>query len=438
MIGREGTAYASSVKHRTFSPSYLFDVLSGLPRARAYWIALSGGADSVALLRSLAEIRSQLPAPLKAIHINHGLQPQAPEWVRFCQDLCLELRVPCTVVNVNIERNTGGSLEARARQARYEAIKNHLGSGEAVVTAHHQDDQVETVLLHLVKGAGTNGLAAMPVWRSFADGFLFRPLLGIRRAQLMDWLTKREFSWVEDESNQNLDYDRNYLRHEILPKLEARWSGTVACLARSARLQAAQSEINAVLAKLDLATVEEFPRGTLAIDKVLTLTPARRDNLLYWWLCNKGPKVIPSQRQLEVLHHDLLLAGRCAHPGMKIGNVMLRRYQNSLYKIAWRDDPPIGAFEWRLNRPLELPQMGLYLEPQILLRLFHEFNENTLLTLCFRQGGERFKPRGSAHSRRLKQLFQVWRVPVWKRERVGLIYYQGKLVMIWGYAQAAK
>jgi len=396
---------------------------------------LSGGADSVALLRSLAEIQPWLAAPLKAIHINHGLQPQASKWAGFCRDLCLELQIPCEIVSVDIEHNTSESLEAMARQARYQAISDHLGAGEAVMTAHHQDDQAETVLLHLIKGAGPGGLAAMPVWRFFANGFLFRPLLGFRREQLLNWLAQGEFSWVEDESNNNLTYDRNYLRHEILAKLEVRWPGVVSCLARSAQHQAAQRELDSTLAKLDLASVGEFPRGTLAIDRLQGLTTARRNNLLYWWLRERGLKVIPTQRQIEVLYHDLILASNGAHPEMKIGDVLLRRYQNSLYKTALREYPPIKETKWKLDHPLELPQLGLYLEPQALLRIFRHFSKNTLLTIRFRRGGERFKPPGNSHSRSLKQLFQEWQVPVWKRGRVGLVYHHGQLVMILGYAR---
>jgi len=425
------------VKHKAFSPSILLGILLGLPRTRAYWVALSGGADSVALLRSLAEIQARLPAPLKAIHINHGLQPQALEWADFCRELCLELQVPCEIVNVNIERNTGEGLEAAARHARYHAMSHHLGAGEAVVTAHHQDDQAETVLLHLIKGAGANGLAAMPEWRYFADGFLFRPLLGFRRQQLFDWLEKGGFAWVEDESNKNLDYDRNYLRHEILPRLEARRAGVVPCLARSADHQAAQSEINFALAELDLGAVSERPSATLAIDKLLVLSPVRRNNLIYWWLRNTGVKVIPSQRQLDVIYHDLLLAGSNAQPAIKIGHTLLRRYQNSLYKTALKERKCAAIDEviWRLDGPLILPQLGLYLEPQAVLRVFNRFDKNTRLTIRFRQGGERFKPVGSHHKRSLKQLFQNWQVPQWKRDRVGLIYHQEGLVMILGYAQ---
>ncbi len=425
------------VKHPTFSPSILLDILKGLPRVRAYWVALSGGADSVALVRSLASIQDQLPAPIKAIHINHGLQPQAVQWADFCRDLCLELKIPCGIVSVNIEQNTGESLEAAARHARYQAIGYHLGAGEAVLTAHHQNDQAETVLLHLIKGAGVNGLAAMPVWRSYGEGFLFRPLLGFRREQLLDWLAKGGFSWVEDESNNSLDYDRNYLRHEILPRLAVRWPGVVSCLARSARHQSNQAEVNSTLAKKDFATVSERLCGTLAIDKLLALTPVRRNNVLYWWLRNRGLKVIPSQRQLDALYHDLLLAGHHAHPEIKIGEVILRRYQNSVYKIPLRECLPIDEVLWILDRPLKLPQLGLYLEPQSVLRMFDEYDKNTLLTIRFREGGERFKPMGSSHSRRLKQLYQKWRVPDWKRDRVGLVYHQEELVMMLGYARAA-
>ena len=421
-----------------FDPSSLINILAGLPVARAYCVALSGGADSVALLRALAEVRPRLSSPLKAIHVNHGLQPRARQWADFCRDLCLELQIPCEIVTVKIDRNTKESLEAAARHARYRAIGESLGSGEAVLTAHHQDDQAETILLHLLKGAGADGLAAMPVWRPFADGFLFRPLLEFRREQLIDWLVKGdEISWVEDESNKNLDFERNFLRHEILPGLEGRWPGVVPCLARSASHQAAQSELNAEMAKRDLEFVSELADGTLQVEKLLTLTPARRNNLLHWWLRESGPKQMPSQRQLEVIYHDVLLAAGDRQPESRIGGAVLRRYDGKLYKTVLRKYAPLKYVTWKLDQPLELPQIGLYLEPQAILRMFAEYDAGTLLTIRFRQGGERFKPEGDRHHRSLKQLFQRWHVPPWKRDRIALIYHKEKFILMLGYAKSA-
>jgi tRNA(Ile)-lysidine synthase len=426
------------VKRNVFAPSLLINIFKELPHARAYWVALSGGLDSVVLLRSLAEIQPCLSVPVRAIHINHGLQPQASEWADFCRDLCRKLQVPCKIIRVDIEKKTGESLEAQARHARYHAIEHCLGSGEAVVTAHHQDDQAETLLLHLVKGGGVTGLAAMPVWRSFSKGFLFRPLLGFRRKQLRDWLMEGGFSWVEDASNKSLDFDRNFLRHEILPKLEARWPGAVPCLARSASHQGAQIGLNTALAKLDLKSVDERPVGTLAIDKLLALPSSRRNNLLYWWLRNRGISVIPTQRQLEVLHQDVLMANANAYPELKIGDAIVQRYRNSLYKVVFRNVPSIDGVTWKLNAPLILTRLGLYLEPQALLRGFSEYDENTVLTIRFRRGGERFKPIGTSYHRSLKQLFQEWAVPGWLRGRVGLVYQKEKLILVLGYARREK
>jgi tRNA(Ile)-lysidine synthase len=424
------------VKRNAFSPSLLINIFKALPHARAYWVALSGGLDSVVLLRSLAEIQPCLSVPIRAIHINHGLQPQAPEWADFCRDLCRELRIPCEIIQVDIEKKSGESLEAQARHARYHAIEHCLGSGEAVMTAHHQDDQAETLLLHLVKGAGVTGLAAMPVWRSFAKGFLFRPLLGFRRKQLRDWLMEGGFSWVEDPSNKSLDFDRNFLRHEILPKLEAHWSGAVPCVARSASHQGAQVELNGALARLDFKSVNKQPEGTLAIDKLLALSSSRRNNLLYWWLRNRGISVIPTQRQLDALHQNVLLANDNAYPELRIDSAIVQRYRNSLYKAVFRNFPSMDGMIWKLNAPLILTQLGLYLEPQALLRAFSEYDDNTVLTIRFRRGGERFKPIGSTYHRSLKQLFQEWAVPRWLRGRVGLVYQNEKLILVLGYARA--
>ncbi|MEN9847337.1 MAG: hypothetical protein RL368_77, partial [Pseudomonadota bacterium] len=218
-----------------FDPTQLLQTLQELPPCRRYWVAYSGGLDSHVLLHALAKLRTHCTAHLHAVHIHHGLNPRADEWAKHCQQVCADLGIPSTVHAIHIPRNTGASLEALARDARYAALKSIIGEGEVCFTAHHGDDQAETVLLQLFRGAGVAGLSAMPRSAPLGNGWQVRPLLNYSRTQLQHYATTQQLHWIEDDSNLDLRFDRNFLRHAVLPILRQRWGSLSPTLQRVAQ-----------------------------------------------------------------------------------------------------------------------------------------------------------------------------------------------------------
>ncbi|HAT1558050.1 TPA: tRNA lysidine(34) synthetase TilS, partial [Aeromonas hydrophila] len=219
--------------------------------SRGLLVAFSGGLDSTVLLVLAAQFAREQGLVLRALHVHHGLSPHADEWVAHCETVCQQLAVPLLVERVQLQRDSGDSLEAQAREARYLCLAAQLGEGEWLLTAHHQDDQLETLLLALKRGAGLRGLAGMVPSQPFAGGLLLRPLLEVSRAELADAAASLPYGWVEDESNQDVSYDRNFLRQRLIPQLKARWPAMAQTAARSMALCAEQEALLEELAEAD-------------------------------------------------------------------------------------------------------------------------------------------------------------------------------------------
>ena len=296
-----------------FGPDWLVAQLTALvpefPNT-ALCVALSGGVDSTALLAALAHNRS--PAlELRALHVDHGLRPSSKQWAEHCRALARRLRVPLQVLTTKVERSRGESLEAAAREARYRSLAGALQPGEILLTAHHGDDQLETVLLQLFRGSGLRGIAAMPALAPFAKGWLARPLLSRSRAELEAWVRARGLTWVEDDTNVDERLDRNYLRRRVLPLIRERWPGSPAAVARSARHAA---EAQALLDSLARADVERASYGeSLSVATLRALPPERRRNALRFWITRAG-WLAPDTRRLEEIAGPLLDARSDAHP----------------------------------------------------------------------------------------------------------------------------
>jgi tRNA(Ile)-lysidine synthase len=322
---------------RTFGPPWLATQLATLlptfPNV-ALCVALSGGVDSTALLAALAanRLRSGTRAfQLRALHVDHGLRPASKQWASHCRKLSRKLRVPLKVLTTKVERPRGASLEAAARDARYGLLANALRPGEILLTAHHADDQLETVLLQLLRGSGLPGISAMPAVAPFADGFLARPLLPRSRAELETWAREQGLTWVEDDTNVDESLDRNYLRLRVLPLIRDRWPGSATAVSRSARHAAeAQSLLDALAhADVDRASYGE----SLSIKTLRALPPARRRNALRFWITRAGHRA-PDTRRLEELIGPLLDARPDANPFVEWGEgeegVRAQRYADLL------------------------------------------------------------------------------------------------------------
>jgi len=405
--------------------------LNRLTDARCFLIAYSGGLDSHVLLHKMALLRSQHPElQLRAVHVHHGLNQQADAWAVHCKSICDALEIPFLLLKVTISREAGESLEALARHKRYHAISACLAAEECLLTAHTQDDQAETLLLQLLRGAGPKGLAAMPMKKPFAHSLLLRPLLNQTRASLQAYAEENQLHWVEDDSNQDTGFDRNYLRHRVMPLLKERWPAALNNLTRSASHCADAAHLLETFASQDLLSLQGTVENTLSVSALLSLSEERRCNALRHWFRTRGYRV-PSTKQLQQLEQDVLRCDQKATPVMHCQKAQLRRYRDDLYLISEQASFDASVIlPWDLQSPLLLPgDLGTLTPEQCSLPPL----ELDRVTLRFRQGGERIKPAGSAHTQSLKKLFQSWGVPPWQRDRIPLIYSGDRLVAVVGY-----
>ncbi len=411
-----------------FSQSALLAHIEQYSAENTWWVALSGGLDSVVLLHSL----KQLNLPLKALHINHQLSSNADHWQSFCEDLCRQWGVEfhCEKVAVN---NRGRGVEDAARDARYRVFEKYLNSGEVMLTAHHRDDQAETLLLRLMRGAGPKGLGAMAPERRLGRGILVRPLMDYSRAELEVYAREWRLSWIEDESNADTDFDRNFLRHRIMPELEKRWPGFSRRWLQSTELCRETQALAEELAELDLEAAEERIERmgrSLALEALQCLNPPRRAQLLRLWFSRQGVEM-PDRVHLREVEQQLIDPRGDSEAEVNWGNVSLRHYRGRLYCLPVRPWIEPAPLIWASAQPLALPGGGCLsaevvtvAEGQVALRPL------VPLEIRWRQGGERCKPVGRPHSQTLKKMLQEYGLEPWLRGMTPLIYSGESLVAV--------
>lgn len=434
-----------------FTPEQLLSQLSktGSPGTVGRWcLAYSGGMDSTVLLHTMAQLKAQhkLPEPIIAIHIHHGLSPNADAWQRHCEQTCATLGIPLTCIRVAVN-STGHGLEQAAREARYTAFDEVLQEGDALLMGHHLDDQAETLLLRLLRGSGPRGLAAMAPERKLARGMVCRPLLGTPRQALLDYAQNQQLSWIEDESNTDERYDRNYLRHQVLPLLLERWPDALTRLGQAAQLCGESEQLLNLEAAKDFAMLEacQVIMGVgLNWEQLKAFNNIRRNNLIRYWLRSEGFSV-PGQVHLAEIEKQFFRgednwspAPECA---VQWGNVILRVSDGRLValwrKLMWSPNKAEAVIDW-LNpaKPIALPagdtlQWVKSSVPGVGLAAC--WMQHKSLQVKWRLGGERCQPAGKAHSQQLKKLLQQWRVPLWLRARIPVIYIEGEIIAIGSY-----
>ncbi|MFQ5487832.1 MAG: tRNA lysidine(34) synthetase TilS [Gammaproteobacteria bacterium] len=416
-----------------FTLSNFSAILQELPAAHRYWVAYSGGRDSHVLLHALAALRERLPGELCAVHVDHGLSPDAPRWAAHCRVVCKGLGVPLRVLESDARPRRGESPEAAARRVRYQAFAGLMAEHDCLLTAHHQDDQAETLLLQLLRGSGPHGLAAMPRQSAFAAGSHVRPLLDFSRASLAAYARDAALQWVEDESNFDTGIRRNFLRHQLFPLLETLWPAAAATLARSAAHCAEAASLLDALAEADLASVAGPAPRQLSVSALRDLEVARRRNVLRYW-CRGLGLPLPRTAHLQRIEQDLLGAGADRMPVLRWEGVEMRRYRDGLYaQPAARAFDRTQVLSWDPRRPLLLPGGNGVLVARTVSGsgLSHEACRQGRLTVRFRQGGERCA-MDDGHHHSLKKLLQEHGIPPWERERLPLIYVGDELAAVAG------
>jgi len=413
---------------RDFLPRQLTDV----PADGRCWVAYSGGVDSHVLLHALTALRPGLPFRVAAVHVNHGLQAAAGAWDEHCRTVCAGLDVPYVSLQADGRPAAGESREAAARAARYAVLKSWLPLRHYLITAQHQDDQAETLLLQLLRGSGVKGLASMPRLAPFGGGFLLRPLLGCTHGALLDYAWANGLVWVDDPSNEDISLDRNYLRRQVLPLLRLRWPAMSATLSRSARHCAEAALMLDDLASQDLGTLVDQSKDTLPVSGLLGLCPERQRNALRHWLMGRRG-MIPSEAVLSRIVNDILGSRMDAEACVRWGACELRRYRDRLYLLqrVTRQDT-LTSLDWQPEEPLELPQSGGVLSAR--RRMGSGVRVAALVgakvRVSWRRGGERCRPAGRRHHHALKKLFQESGIPPWERGRIPLVYIDAELAAV--------
>lgn len=401
--------------------------LAELQSYQTIWLGLSGGLDSMVLLHAL----SQHPAianQLVAVHVHHGLSPAANDWQEHCRQACLQRNIPFIAQAVTF--SPFNNIEAKARQARYQVFAQLIQATDCLVLAHHADDQAETVLLQLFRGTGIDGLGAMTAKKSFAAGQLFRPLLQYRRQMLECYARHHQLSWVEDESNQNVLFARNYLRHQIMPLLQQKWPGIVNNLVTCSQ-HCQQAEENLMtLAAEDCAALDRNSLS-LALAPLQQYSAARLANILRWWLKHHVP--MPSTVIFQRIIDEVIHSAIDANPCVSWGEVSIRRYRDRLFLA--KKQSMIDCFQAQIwhnfPQPCALNAAGDLLVAQ-LDRSGLVVPEGARLTIRRRQGGEVMRWHGQ--TKKLKKLWQQWGLPPWFRAHVPLLYINDELAVVVGYA----
>ncbi|KHA75104.1 tRNA(Ile)-lysidine synthetase [Pseudomonas chlororaphis] len=395
-------------------------------RNAAHWrIAFSGGLDSTVLLHLLADLaKTESLPPLSAVHIHHGLQAAADAWPKHCQSVCDALGVPLLIERVTVQ--PGASLERAARDARYVVFSALTQTNDVLLTGQHRDDQAETLLFRLLRGAGVRGLSGMPAQRSVGQGMLIRPMLDISRAELEAYAQAHQLNWIEDPSNQDRQFSRNYLRHQVMPLLIGRWPQAQASTARSAaHLREAQGLLDE-LAQIDLAqaaTAHEFEwlgLPSLELAPLAALSAARQRNAISHWL--------EPFTQLPDTDHwsgwtDLCDAAPDASPIWRLADGELHRSAGRLWWLSggWLRTPVIGC-EW------QSPASALRLADNGRV-LFSGQTPSGPLQIRYRQGGEVMQIADRGH-RDLKRLLNERAVPGFVRGRLPLLFRGDELLAV--------
>jgi len=418
----------------SFNTALLKENIAQYSNAKVLWVAYSGGCDSHVLLHSLVALRSKLKTEIKAIHINHGLSPLANEWEEHCRVICEQLSVPYLAISVDASTRKTSPEEA-ARHARYAEWKKLLNKDEVILLAHHQDDQAETVLLQLLRGSGVKGLAAMPAQQNFSLGLLCRPMLGFLREEIVSYAVEQNLNWIDDPSNFDTDFDRNFLRHEVVPLLETRWPSLKKTLSRSATHQADADQLLTELAFQDWHHVHE--KNQINISALVKLSQKRQRNILRYWIANVCELILPDTVHLQRILDEVLTAAEDAKPEVIWRGGEVRRYQGLLYAQEKLIEPDNNTvLIWTdIKKPLELNNAGLTLSAKASVGegLSQSKLKNAEISLRFRKGGETCRPMGRGQTHQLKKLFQEWQVPPWQRASVPLIYVNGELAEVLGY-----
>ncbi|WP_051241290.1 tRNA lysidine(34) synthetase TilS [Vibrio litoralis] len=417
-------------------------LLSHIGESTRLVLALSGGLDSRVLLHLLARFKCDYPQyDYLTVHVHHGLSENADHWLQQCQYWSQQADIAFVAEKVQLELGNRISLEQAARTARYQALSQHLNSSSLLLTAHHQSDQLETFLLALKRGSGPKGLSAMAIDGKFESARLLRPMLDASRADMLSYANEHQLDWIEDESNLDTRFDRNFIRHQVSPILRQRWPNIEKTVARSAALCAQQeSLLNELLYERYKQMCSEG--GALSVSLLKEQSEAARGAILRLWLQEQG-FLMPSAKQLTQIWQDVGLAQGDAAPVFRYGNTHIGRHQQQLWVFSAMQDLSAEVLDWDIKQPLTLPDgLGrLELKARNELESFDATSlaASSIQTLSLPIGYNQIKvtfsatgihahPQDRQHGRSLKKLLQEYQIPTWQRQRIPFLVDDSELI----------
>jgi tRNA(Ile)-lysidine synthase len=399
-------------------------------KMKSITVALSGGVDSVVLLHLLHQLQKTHHFTLKASHVHHGLSKNADKWVKFCEKLCAKLSISLDVHYIQLPQKKSLGIEGEARRLRYEKLLQ--SKTDLVVLAHHEDDQAETFLLQLIRGAGVKGLSAMA---HFDDRRrLWRPLLNASRIDIERYAKKHQLKWIEDESNQNTDFDRNFIRSKILPILKNRFTHIIKVISRSSSHLAEAQYLLDELAKIDLKKYLKSSnyKHKLHVKTLDKLSNSRAKNILRYWL-EINDQLMPSKDLLDELLRQALTAKKDATIKIELSKEFeIRRYQDEIYIVS-KKHKNLKNYEiiWAGESEIILPNGQKLTFKKVKGRGINlKFLRDQKLKIRSRQGGESFKPDSKRPTKKIKQLLQESDLPPWERENLPLIFVGDELAAL--------
>jgi len=410
-------------------------------------IAYSGGVDSQVLLHALVSIKQKkstlcaIPQTITVCHVNHGLSVNAGAWQAFAEQECHKLNLRLKICQVNVQTQAQKSLEALARDARYKALQSIYNEPSLIITGHHSDDQAETFLLALKRGSGLKGLSAMAAQTQQSNDLLVRPLLNFSRRQIINYAKEHNLVWVEDESNSDTRFDRNFIRNDVMPLLTKRWPSIVKTINRSSE-HCHEGQL-----LLDELAAEDF-KGcrhevkSLLVNELGQLSKARFNNLIRYFL-ELNNCFMPSTKQLAQIHKQLNAADD-KNPAVKVGEHYLRRYKDTLFLTddfvditTWQAEVIICDVNVLIKLPNGLEPLSFkitgFSETQENCSRVVTPNDNQKITIRFDHNNPKCLPDYRNHSRSLKKVLQELNIPPWQRKRIPFLYYDDVLVAALGY-----
>lgn len=412
-------------------------------------IAYSGGVDSQVLLHAFTQLQhaNKLSVPLTVCHVNHGLSDNAQAWQNFAEQECQHRNIPIKICQVNVKAKAQQSLEALARDARYSALHSIFDKPSIILTGHHSDDQAETFLLALKRGSGLKGLSAMAFETSKDKDLLVRPFLTITRAEILEYAQQHNLSWIEDESNLDTRFDRNFIRNDIMPLLSQRWPSIVQTINRSSEHCTEGQQLLDELATEDLKRCQFKPK-CLSVEPLTKLSTARMNNLIRYFL-SQHQYLMASTEQLKQFRQQIT-ANSDKNPAVKLGEHYIRRYKEHVYLTddfedvsKWQRDIDNINAQVDICLPDNLGKLSLIADDTLTLDTFANENSTKVfvkppkksqrLTIRFRHNNPSCLPDYRNHTRPLKKVLQELNIPPWQRKRIPFLYYDDELVAAIGY-----